>query len=689
VALTLTETVQRASVRLPRSWPAYFLLLGLYLSLRGYHSFDGDQTYRLPLLLHRQDPSLYADDPFVRGVDEFNPHRGSIALLDLVSRPLGLPAGLFALFALTFFGTCWGVARLARQTWPERGPAVGWIAVGLVLMAKAGNIGTNHLFEAMLLDRLMALALGWIAIAEAVTRPASGWWRASISIGLATLIHPSVGLQLAMLLASSWYAWAIFARFSLVRPAVALRGLASLALVVLPGLLVNLPRSADLVGTVPDSLFWLLSVELQNPQHMLPHLWRFPQWLSWGAYLALAALHLAQMEWRSAHDLDTGATSGIPDLSTRAPRRRLAIMLALILLGLAMAWYAIEILHNIRITIFQPFRMGTLARGISLVLISDRLLALWISGSPLNRVRAAVLATSVLGDWRFVVAASAEVAVSTLETIRGRFPRSAIPKAVLVLVYGLVLIRGLDFLAHHDTESGHLSLMVAVGVGLLSSGGGWVGAIAARILQARQRSRSRTWAVSLTAAWLVPGAALLAALIPPRCTAARSAIVRSLVDRCRFYPMPLDDIERLALWCRDHTPASSRFIGPPGPKTFRLWSRRSLAFSRAGSPYHGAGLADWFARFQDHVDDHRSPQEFVRAYREHRHEIESRYDAMSDGRLAALALRQGADYIIAEAPKARHVRPDGEASGPLQFLHAEGRYAVYRLDSSSLVQRQQ
>ena len=64
--------------------------LRLYLTLRGYHSFDGDQAYRLPLLLHRQDPSLYQDDPFVRAFDVFNPHRGYLALLDWSSRPLGI-----------------------------------------------------------------------------------------------------------------------------------------------------------------------------------------------------------------------------------------------------------------------------------------------------------------------------------------------------------------------------------------------------------------------------------------------------------------------------------------------------------------------------------------------------------------------------------------------------------------------
>ena len=34
-------------------WAAFLLISGLYLTLRGYHAFDGDHAYRLPLLLQR------------------------------------------------------------------------------------------------------------------------------------------------------------------------------------------------------------------------------------------------------------------------------------------------------------------------------------------------------------------------------------------------------------------------------------------------------------------------------------------------------------------------------------------------------------------------------------------------------------------------------------------------------------
>ena len=150
---------RRGGDELPR-WLVYLVILGLYLSLRGYHSFDSDQAYRLPLLLHRQDPAMFATDPFVRAFDVFNPHRGALLVLDVFTRPLGLSVGLLLIFILTFVATCRGVDRLAQAVWPDAGRHIGVVAVGLVLAAKAGNIGTNHLFEAMVLDRLTSLAPG-------------------------------------------------------------------------------------------------------------------------------------------------------------------------------------------------------------------------------------------------------------------------------------------------------------------------------------------------------------------------------------------------------------------------------------------------------------------------------------------------------------------------------------------------
>jgi hypothetical protein len=177
--------------------------------------------------------------------------------------------------------------------------------------------------------------------------------------------------------------------------------------------------------------------------------------------------------------------------------------------------------------------------------------------------------------------------------------------------------------------------------------------------------------------------------VPLESSIAASPFVRGLIARCRFLPVPTDDVERLAIWCRNHTPLTARFIGPPGPKTFRLWSQRSLAFNRSASPYHASGLSDWFSRFQDHVAFHGPAADFVQGYVSDRHGFEARYDRLSDRDRVALALRQGAEYVITQAPRNSTDKPTASVvESPLELLHIEGRYAVSRVRSGQLAHRQ-
>jgi hypothetical protein len=638
-----------------RSWPTArrdLLLLGLYLTFRGYHSFDGDQAYRLPLLLHRLDPALYADDPFVRSFDLFNPHRGWLSLIAGLSGAVGLPGALLALFAATFLATCRGIDRLACAVWPDRTPLAGTIATVLLLLAKAGNIGTNHLFEATVLDRLAALALGWNALAELVADPSRGSLGPAIMLGLAALIHPSLGLQLVLLAAAFWGFHALRGVRSGIPRIAALRGMASVMVAVLPGLWLNLQSGHLLMDGLPAEEVWTLAVELQSPQHMLPHLWRMPQWLAWSCYLVLAGLALTE-----------GRTEP-------AARRRLVVLLGLVLVWLTGGWVAVELLRSTRFAVFQPFRMATVSRGLSLVLIAGRLSSLSQRRTWLARTRALLIAMGLIGDWMMVVAASVELSTTLAEGLQARW-RSA-PGFIKPACFLVALGWGLWFLARHDTESGHWPMLLAL-----------AGALAAWMVQDRIVGLpSARPALVLCLAWMVPFLALLAIILPRDSALARTPIVRGLITRCRIAPVPIDDVERLAVWCRDYTPVSARFVGPPGPKTFRLWSRRSLAFNRAGSPYHAAGLAAWFDRFRDHVGSAQSSAAFVRRYQSHRHEVESGYDRLREEELAALARRQGADHVIAAAPRTGHVSADqfGSDRGPLRLLHVEGRLAVYRVE---------
>jgi hypothetical protein len=576
----------------------------------------------------------------------------------------------------------------------------GWVAVVLVLTAKAGNIGTNHLFEAMVLDRLMALALGWQAIADCVCLPQRGWRRAPVCLGLATIVHPSFGLQLILVVSAAWLLWATLGRLTGVSWSMALKGVTLAGIAAMPGLALNLGSPHTLASGLSPVDFWTLAVELQGPQHMLPELWRMPQWLAWGCYLVLAALALVSAREARAGVTDDGSNpAGLP-----AARTRLALLLCVALLALSAAWVAIERFHDLRITLFQPFRLATVARGVALVLLAGRLVQQWERREWSGRLRAVLIAVALCGDWMLVVVTLAELSASAVENttwykipilsllhaklrtqrLEGRPLSStrlesypADRAALGAACYAAVLGYGVYFLSRHDTESGHWPILVVVLGGLLAR------LPASRGLRLPTQVTPRR---ALVLAWTVPALALVAGLVPADHRLGRTALVRGLVARCRFAAVPTDDVERLALWCRAHTPGSAHFVGPPGPKTFRLWSRRSLAFSRAGSPYHAAGLADWFARFQDHVDLHVPPAEFVRQYIAGRHRIEARYDELAPEQLAGLALRQGADHVIALAPST--AERERFSAGALEHLRTEGRYAVYRVRSEELTQRQ-
>lgn len=609
-----------------------FLLLGLYLTCHGYQSRDGDQAYRLPLLLDRQDPSIFATDPFVRAFDTFNPHRGSLAVLDVGSRLAGLSTTLLVLYVLTYALTCAGIGRLGRSL---GAPPV--LAVAALLLTRAGNVGTNHLFGPDFLDRLLAFGLGWIALAVLVSGARHGAAVAGLTIGAAAWVHPSMGLQLGALVGSAWIVLGFLPGEHREPWKRVSAGLACLTVGLLPAVWLQAGQGAVLFDGMPRDEFVLIEAYVQSPQHLVPHLWRASQWMAWACFPILAALSLRSGPWTTA-------------------RVRLAIVLGLNLLGLAIAYGAVEITRIPQAILFQPFRMATVARGLALVAIAPRLADLFRNGRWSSPIRAAVLMAGLTGDWALVVATALELSAAICERFRG-WGRELVP--------GAVLAYGLWFLTRHDTELGHRPILAAI---VLASV--W------RAFGPREWTARRVrWAV--LACWIVPVAALIAAVAPATTDgpAWLTSVRGRLIERCRFLETPSDDMERLAVWCRSSTPPTARFVGPPQPKTFRLWARRSLAFNRSGTPYHAAGLADWLARFRDHVGFDGTNAEFAAAYLRDRQALESRYQKMNDSERADLAIRQGADHLIASPPK-----PTGEPTDDrLEWLHTEGRYAVYRV----------
>ena len=91
----MADGTDRRPLAVPR-WAVVLVLLGAYLSLRGYHSRDGDQAYRLPLAAAQARPGALCRRPVRAGVRRLQPapRRADVARRGQPSAgPVGRPGG--------------------------------------------------------------------------------------------------------------------------------------------------------------------------------------------------------------------------------------------------------------------------------------------------------------------------------------------------------------------------------------------------------------------------------------------------------------------------------------------------------------------------------------------------------------------------------------------------------------------
>ena len=124
---------------------------------------------------------------------------------------------------------------------------------------------------------------------------------------------------------------------------------------------------------------------VQGPQHMLPSTWRTSQWLAWGCYPVLALLALGRVGLDRSRALAAGPGPA-------------GALMGVNLASLGLAYLAVEVVGDLRVTIFQPFRMATLARGLALMAVSGRVVGLWEKGGPPAGRRAVLMGVGLAED---------------------------------------------------------------------------------------------------------------------------------------------------------------------------------------------------------------------------------------------------------------------------------------------------
>jgi hypothetical protein len=644
-----------SAIYVPGRWLRILIATGVIMTLGGYESRVIDQCYRLPILEKRLDPSSFPMDPFVDSFTDFNPHQVYVELLSMGAKTVGLSLTLFLLHIVTVAFCISAIWRIRKSLWPELPEWSDWLLVSMFALLKAGNLGTNHLWEDHLLDRQIGFTLGWLALAEFLDAGTRKTWAIPILIGAMAMIHPGLGVLSATLwLGTFLIGFGIgmvrlntFAQFSV-----------SIIAAMIPWAVIYLPQARVMKLGVEKAEFWALATELQGPQHMRPIYWRESQWLSAGILVVMALMSVKL--YRSKCNLES--------------LKKIAIWSSLILFGLLLAVPLIEIFHVLDVALAQPFRLATPLRGLCLIVLLPHLIGLIHQQSLIGMARAFGLLFSMRSDWGFVVASAVELSMIATDFSIA----SVVSKTVRIRFQWLSFLGtgfyGISWLIKHDPAESESLLMGGYLTGLaisflatkIQSGTGWN-----LKDQTFQRRPSREFRLAIYS-WALPVIALICGLSDP---AGAFRLTQIISSKWRVAEVPLSDSEKVGVWARRNIPEDAMVLIPPRDKSFRYWSRRSVVCNVAGSPYQAKSLKEWALRLKKLAGkSDLSLMEFARQWPEKRVEFEMGFERLSAADWSALADEFQADTLMVP------VTEQGKRLEKMGWrqVHAAGKWSLWQ-----------
>lgn len=633
---------------------------GLVITINGYESRVVDQCYRLPILERMIDPQAFPADQFVQAFDKFNPHLGYLRILQFSSSLFGLSISLFLLYCITAFLNIYSVWRIRELVFPDLPEWTNWLLLLLLVLCKAGNLGTNHIWEDHLLDRQIAFALGWFALACWLEANESIYWKIPVITGLIAIIHPGLGL-LNLALWCGLFSWNfIFAAFPREK---VLFFFGVFLLSMLPWARLYLGQSSVLKAGVSPDLFWQLATEIQGPQHMRPSLWRSSQWY---AAFSLLALGFIQFFWM------------IPEKVPQKVHQRASQWILMIVFGLFVSWPAIEYFHDINITLAQPWRLATPLRGLLLIILTSILTPYFSINNRLIRGFAFSIIVGLRNDWVTFFLCSVSIFVITLPNFM-RLVRSNIMQLIFQLLIGGSLIYSLWWISAHDPQDG-ISLIA----------GSYLFVFIVDYLLKKHEVKidpenntihfpyslqiSRRNAI--IAAWLLPLSSLIIGGFDPT---GQTRITQILASKWRIYETPRTDAEKMGVWLNANLPKNAMILTPPRDKSLRAWSHRSIVANVAGSPYQAAELQKWAERMKILSGFNGEMSEFANQWPTKRVEFETYYDKADANEIIGWAEDFKANYIIAPS----HANSQPFAAKGWVIIHRHGRLIAYSKEKNN------
>lgn len=533
----------------PRLRPAdlalYYLIAGGLAALWGYSFGTGDQVEQLPIVLRAINPAFLANDFFTNASAAFGPRTVYAQFIALLVRLAPINSVYFALTALSNAFIAWVSALTARRLF-DGSERAALLAAALVLTARTFWLGAgNTLYGTALVPELLAMPLLLGALYLGVCeRPA---WAALLA-GLASLIHPLVGLEtgaaalgaliLAQLLRREFKGRAL--RNGLIGVGI-LAAFAALSLV---------PYARE--TRIDSQTFVEIVAVFRHPHHYLPS--TFPLWQYVQAALFLAAAVLAwEFSRRSALNL-RHATGYLAAL---------ALIFALACLG---GWLFVEVFPSRLWATAQTFRMLYMLKWLGLLLVAG-------SSARLLEDRSAdgsLLLLSALSPMALAFS-------SFLLAIRKWFARRGRPAPLLdfpVLLFAVLLILMIDAPTLRDAA---LLALFVTGAHLLLAG-------------------TPPWPARAAFALASAGVAAALLVAAPRLPQAYAARLPAPVFSVAAQQGEVADI---AAFARAKTPAEAVFLTPPNFGSFRLQARRAIVVDFYAFPFQDAAMLEWRQRLLD------------------------------------------------------------------------------------------
>jgi hypothetical protein len=551
----------------------FSVLIGLMATLWGYRYGDGNQIEQLPIVMRAVNPAYLTNDFFTNATQDFGPRalfadfvawlaRTVTALRGQVPASQGqlaLPGVYLGLTILANAAIAFITARFGRDLF-EGSDMAGLVSAAAVMTLKSFWLGySNIIYDYFLEPAHLAMPFILLAIwAGLRQRPVA----CILAAGIATLVHPLMGLETGALMLGVMAVNAVRLKFFGVRPSLkgdctrsswVRLGLSGLAFGGFAALILA-PYAME--KQIDASLFIQILAFFRHPHHYVPS-----SFGGWQYLQALVFLIPAGIAWFY------GMKRAARLRSLTFPMLALAAFLGLLCLG---GYLFVEVFPSRLWTTAQTFRLLFMVKWLGLVVTAG-----WV-GAQLETSREG-------GFWPFVLLASL-VSQVTLFLAFGvhllrDWTRQRLPAARPLLMDGPVLLVMVPLLLVFPPDA-HIYILFPL-----------FSLMALCLFYWRRR-----WlAIGVN---LILTAAVVAVLLAGNRFLPASAL--ALADRpvITLSQLSGDDID-VAAFAQANTPADAIFLTPPNLGEFRYTAERAIVVDFDAFPFQDQAMAEWQQRIFD------------------------------------------------------------------------------------------